>query len=141
MKLDPTDLKIAATMVIGGGLGALVGWLLYEERYNIMSCGVIGCFVCQFAATWWTRRTPDEREGGKVNLGKICSRLSPYGFSIKVIFGVGLGLWLAYDDETGLKPILSSALILAALMLVYFACNTLRQSSRQDPPTDRTNRK
>jgi len=50
------DLKVGAAMIAGGGIGALVGWVAFPDDPYIISCGVIGCVVSQFAAKWWIRR-------------------------------------------------------------------------------------
>ena len=60
MPLNARDLKVGATMIAGGGLGALLGWSLFAENYNIIACGVIGGAIGQFAAMWWTRRKPEK---------------------------------------------------------------------------------
>ena len=48
-------------MIGGGALGALLGWLLFAERYNIVACGVIGSGLAQFVATWWLRRSSRQK--------------------------------------------------------------------------------
>ncbi len=50
------DFKEAAAMIMGGAIGALVGWAIFAERYNIVACGIMGCALGKFSAMWWLRR-------------------------------------------------------------------------------------
>ncbi|MDE0063216.1 MAG: hypothetical protein OXP09_15260 [Gammaproteobacteria bacterium] len=59
--MDPKDLKVAAAMIGGAVFGALLGWLLFPERYNIVSCGVIGSGFGQFVTIWWLRRSSNKK--------------------------------------------------------------------------------
>ena len=61
------DLQTAAAMVIGGGIGALVGWAVLPEHASLIACGVIGCALGQFTASRWQKRK--HRPGGNDRTG------------------------------------------------------------------------
>lgn len=62
--MDTKDLQQSGAMLAGAGLGALIGWALFTETYNIAACGIIGCAIGQFTAKWWRRRRRGRIEGG-----------------------------------------------------------------------------
>ena len=64
----------------------------------------------------------------------------PYRVSIFVAACVGLGFWTAYIDGAGVEAVLDGALILAFVMVIFFATGTLWQSSRQNRTNDTKDR-
>ena len=63
-----------------------------------------------------------------------------YRISILVAASVGVGFWTAHMDGAGLDAVLRSALILALVMIVFFAAGTLWQMSRHKRAQDKKDR-
>ena len=75
-----------------------------------------------------------------MKIRKTLSCFRPYRASIFVVAGVSAGFWMSYMDGTGPDAVLRSAVIVASVMIVFFAAGTLWQAWQPDQPDDNKDR-
>ena len=54
--MNAVDMKGAAMMIGGAGIGTVIGSTLFAELYAMIASGIVGCAATPFIAKWLDRR-------------------------------------------------------------------------------------